>query len=303
MRTLLLLFLLVSLANIGFAQDGRINYIQGNQEYHQFEVGEKRYLLADKVNIRAEASSKSAVVTNLPIGTAVKIIEISDKKLRLNGFKTNWYKVSFSANNVNDKVTKGYVWGGLIAEGTIAAATDPKLLFLYGIASVKKENKEEKISGKGFIQLRACKENKELSKIRITSASEYLELDHWLVNYGNKGLETIQDIIEFGESAPYCGGVNAYNIVFWDGKKLLKATTLYPGGEGRYYTRDALIFPSEKGGVKGKIIGDQEVGWFDDEKDTNVVESHKQVEYTWTGETLKQTKVLIDKEYDVAEKN
>jgi uncharacterized protein YgiM (DUF1202 family) len=295
MRTLLLL-LLVSLANIGFAQDEYVNYIQGNQKYHQFEVGEERYLLADNVNVRAEASSKSPVVTNLPIGTVVKIIEVSDEKLRLNGFKTNWYKISFAANN---KVTKGYVWGGLIAEGAIICSSDSKVLFLYGIASVKKETKEEYTTEKGVIQLRACKNKEELSKIELKTAGNYLNIFHWLGNYGNKGLTNVEDIIEFAESEQMCGGINAYNIIFWDGKKLKHAITRYPAGDAPYYASDDLIFPSEKGGVKGKIIGDKEEGWYDEEKQAEVVRSHKQVEYIWTGDLLKQTKVLIDKEYDV----
>lgn len=300
MRTLLLL-LLVSLANIGFAQEEEyVNYAQGNEKYHQFEDGEERYLLADNVNIRAEASSKAKIVTNLPIGTGIKIIEKSDNRLRLNGFKTNWYKVSFDSNE--GKKT-GYVWGGLIAEGSIISASDSKVSFLYGIASVKKEMRGEYVMEKGVIQLRACRNKEELSRIELKAAGNQLDLFHWLADYGNKGLTNVKDIIEYGESAEMCGGINAYNLIFWDGKKLVYATTLNPFGDAPYYTRDALIFPFDKGGVKGKIIGDQEVGWFDDEKDTNVVESHKQVEYIWTGETLKQTKVLIDEKYDVTEKN
>lgn len=295
MKTLLLL-LLVFLANIGFAQEEEyVNYIQGNEKYHQFEAGEEHYLLADNVNIRAEASSKATIVANLPIGTRIKIIRKSDNKLRLNGFKTNWYKVSFDSNEGKDT---GYVWGGLIAEGAIQSV-DSKVLFLYGIASVKKETKGEYTSEKGVIQLRACKNKEELSRIELKTAGSYLNIFHWLANYGNKGLTSIKDIIEFVESEEMCGGINAYNLIFWDGKKLVYATTLSPFGDAPYYASDNLIFPSEKGGVKGKVIGDQEVGWFDDEKEANVVESHKQVEYIWTGESLKQTKVLMDKKYDV----
>ena len=135
---ILLLLLLVSLTNVGFAQDDAVNYADGNNKYHEFQVGDKSYLLADNVNVRAEAFSKSAIVTNLPIGTAVEIIEISDEKLRLSGFKINWYKVFFKSK---DGVTEGYVWGGLISEGTITCASDPSIQFLYGVASLRK-NKE-----------------------------------------------------------------------------------------------------------------------------------------------------------------
>lgn len=294
MKTLLLL-LLVSLTNLAFAQDEYINYAQGNESYHQFKVGAASYLLADNVNVREKPSSKGAVVTNLPIGTAIEIVEIADKKLRLNGFETNWYKISFDSK---DAVKTGYVWGGLIAEGAIKSA-DSKVLFLYGVASLKKEGKEEYAADRGTIQVRACKDNQELSKIELESAADYLNIYHWLGNYGNRGLTGIKDVLEFGESAQSCGGINAYNIIFWDGKKLLPVTTLFPGGDAPYYSSDDLIFPSDEGGEKGKIIKDEKQGWYNDETETDVIERHKRAEYVWTGTALKQTKVLINKEYDV----
>ncbi|CAA6800199.1 MAG: Unknown protein [uncultured Aureispira sp.] len=291
---ILLLLLLVALTNIVFAQDEdtKVNSIRGNEKYHQFELGDERYLLADHVNVRATPSSKGTVVTNLPIGTALKIIEVSDKKLRLNGFETNWYKISFKAK---DNVTTGYVWGGLIAEGMIQSANSSRLLFLYGIASLS----EEGDSDKGLIQIRACKNKSELSRVDLKTVGDYLHISHSFANYGNRGLAEIEDIIEFVEMEEMCGGVRAYNIVFWDGKDLVYVKTKRPFGDSPFYASDDLVFPDDKGGEKGKIIGDEQIGWYDEDKEANVLASHKRIEYVWTGKTLKQTKVLIDKEYDV----
>lgn len=296
MRTLLL-FVLLSLANAGFAQDDAVNYVEGNNKYHTFEVGDKRYLLADNVNVRATASSKAAIVTNLPIGTAIEITEVSDEKLRLSGFKINWYKVSFKSK---DRATEGYVWGGLISEGTIACANDPSVQFLYGVASLRKNKEGDYPTQKLTLQLRACKNNKELSKIKIENETE-IEMFHYIKNYGNKGLDKIKDIIELGESQSVCAGYNGYNMVFWDGQKLTYVTTLTPGGDGGYYSSDDLIFPSDKGGERGKIINDQKVGYDVGEAEESILESHKRVEYVWTGEKLKQTKILVDKKYDVGD--
>lgn len=291
MRTLLLLILLSLNINL-FAQEEYVNYADGTTTYHEFEEGQESYLLADNVNVRSSTSTTSTVVANLPIGTKVKIIEKSRAKLRLNGFKTNWYKISFKSSN---NVSTGYVWGGLIAEGTIVSAKDTDILFMYGVASLK-ANAEGKFPEKLLkIQLRACKENKELSRISIDSDGS-LNIYHWLGNRGNRGLNKVEDIIEFGESEQACAGMNAYHIVFWDGKDLLPVTTLYPGGDAPYYASDDLIFPSDPKGVKGKIIRDQQEGWYDDETEKDIVERHKQVAYIWTGEVLKKTKVLIDEE-------
>jgi uncharacterized protein YgiM (DUF1202 family) len=297
MRIILLLLLLLSLENVGFAQEEEayVDYAEGNEKYHQFKVGTSSYLLADNVNVRATPSSKGSIVINLPIGTAVKIVEKSDKQLRINGFKTNWYKVSFKAEN---KAITAYVWGGLIAEGSVMSANS-KVRFLYGIASFKTGYEAEMGAEQAMIQVRACKNKQQLSKIELRNAGNYLNIYHWLGNYGNKGLENVEDILEFGESKRMCAGLNAYNMIFWTGKKLVYATALYPGVDAPYYASDNLIFPSDKGGEKGKIIKEQIEGWYDDEKEVDVIERHKRVEYIWTGEKLKQTKVLIDKEYEI----
>lgn len=296
MKTLLLL-LLLSLANTGFAQEDAVNYAEGNNKYHTFEVGDKCYLLADNVNVRAAASSKAAVVTNLPIGTAIEIVAISDEKLRLHGFKINWYKISFESK---DGATEGYVWGGLISEGTIACANDPSVQFLYGVASLRKNKEGDYPTQKLTLQLRACKNNKELSKVEMESNTQ-IGVYHYIKNYGNKGLDKIKDIIELGESEGFCGGYNGNSMFFWTGEKLIYVRTLMSSGDSGYYSSDDLILPSDKGGQKGKVINDQKVGYDVGEAEESILESHKRVEYVWTGEKLKQTKVLVDEKYDVGD--
>jgi hypothetical protein len=265
------------------------NHVDGDRGYHQFEEDDICYLIADNVNIRSEASTKASVVTNVPIGTEVTILEESSKQLRLKGFKANWYKVKFKGK---EKKMTGYVWGGLIAEGSVTCASDNDIRFMYGIESSKEEKFEYYSNYKIKIQMRACKNNKELSKI-VLEGDGNLEIYHWIENFGNKGLEGIKDIIEFGVSQQMCAGVNAYNYVFWNGEKMIYATQLRPGGDAPYFASDDLIFPTDEGGVKGKIIRDEKSGESLDDGTDNI-ESHSRVEYEWTGEKLKKTKVLID---------
>ena len=148
--------------------------------------------------------------------------------------------------------------------------------------------------------MRACKNNKELSKVKMES-NTHIGVFHYIKNYGNKGLNQVKDIIELGESQAFCGGYNGSNMFFWDGKKLIYVRTLMPGGDSGYYSSDDLIFPSDKGGEKGKIINDQKTGYDVGEAEEEILERHKRIEYVWTGEKLKQTKVLIDKTYDVGD--
>ena len=61
------------------------------------------------------------------------------------------------------------------------------------------------------------------------------------------------------------------------------------------------MYPSDKEGVKGKIIRKYEAGFYDEQKEEMVVESLKKVVYTWTGKALKKDEVLVDKKYDINE--
>ncbi len=285
MKNLLFLFLML-LAHSLIAQTRQ----EGNQSYHQFEKDAVCYLIADKVNVRSEPSTKGAVLVNIPIGTELTILEQSSEKMRIKGFKTNWYKVQFQQNG---NTQTGYIWGGLIAEGWVTSATDKKVRIMYGIASYKAEEKEYYTNYDISLQVRACKNNKELSKIEIKGDGG-LSIYHWIENFGNKGLSSIDDIIEIGVSQQMCAGINAYNVIFWDGKDLKFAEQLRPGGDAPMFASDELIFPNDKGGVKGKIIRDQQVGELTDEG-KEIIESHSRIAYEWTGNKLKQTKVLIDK--------
>ena len=80
-----------------FAQDEYDNI------YHQYSADDICYLLADRVNLRDQASTKGKVIANLPIGTEITIIKKTALTLRLKGFESNWYKIK-----ANEK--QGYIW-------------------------------------------------------------------------------------------------------------------------------------------------------------------------------------------------
>ncbi len=73
MQKLFLLFVtIIFLSYNGFAQDDPYEgYLKNG--YHTYEVGSTRYLLADRVNVRASASTKGEVIANIPIGSEIKM--------------------------------------------------------------------------------------------------------------------------------------------------------------------------------------------------------------------------------------
>lgn len=268
--------------------------LDGYEGYHQFAEGAECRLLADNVNIRESASKTATVLVNIPIGTEVTIVENTNEEMTMNGFTCTWYKVTFKHEGTKKE---GYVWGGLIADGWGVSEKDPDVLFLYGVASCKKEKEPSYREYVLKLQMRACKNNKEVSKIEFEAAGD-LKIWHAISTTTGRGIAGINTIIQFEESQQMCAGINGYTIIFWDTQKLIYATMLRPGGDAPMFATDDLIFPEDEGGVKGKIIRDEQVGEYQDTENgegKEVIESHLRVEYTWTGTTLKKGKVLINK--------
>lgn len=234
-----------------------LHTVSSNSLSPEFEVGTQTYLLADQVNIRKTPSSKATISVNLPIGTAIKILKATTQELHLNGVTASWYEVSF----VETKgITQGYVWGGLIAKGKIPSTVDNNLFFLYGIAR-KKVHKEDE-DGRVTItaQIRACKANKELSRIEFPVL---LATHHQLSNYGNRGLKTIVDVLEYEVSQEFYGGQNLTTVIFWDGQEL------------------------------HKVVEEVE-GWYDQDKVIDVIKEHKKIACVWIKDELEELKVLLD---------
>ncbi|MDB4678269.1 SH3 domain-containing protein [bacterium] len=62
-------------------------------------------LAVNGLNMRSQPESKSRVVTKVPYGKQVEIIEKTDNELELGWVKDHWYKVRFRGR-------EGYIFGG-----------------------------------------------------------------------------------------------------------------------------------------------------------------------------------------------
>lgn len=285
MNKLLLLVLLLAVQSL-YAQ-----VFISNHSYHQFQIGSDCKLIADNVNVREEASTKASIIANIPIGTDVKILKQSSKTLKLKGFSCNWYKVSFSNKG---KKTEGYIWGGLIADAFIESS-EKDVYYMVGITTFAEVKKNEYYSEYDMkVQVRASKNNKELDRIEF-KVEGGLSISRTMERFGDKSVAGIKDIFEFGVSQNMCAGLNEYYVIFWDGKKLFHVADLTPGGDAPYYFLDEFIYPEdeENRGKKGRIIRNFKEGYYDDTGDKDVVESHHQVEYEWTGKELKKIKEVV----------
>lgn len=250
--------------------------------YHEFEEGATSRLLADNVNVRETASKTGTVLVNIPIGTDVTILKKAKEKMTADGFTSNWYKIQFKHNN---KDQSGYVWGGLIADDWQPAEDDFGLFYLYGVSSY--DNSKASSGENGLkLQVRACKNRKEVSRI-VFDAAGGLDVWHSMSVTGGRGISTIKNLISFEENEHMSGGVAAKSVIVWDGQKLIYATKLTQLSDGPIYASDDLIFPEDEEGKNGVIIREKIVEEIDEDGESTI-NSHVKTEYIWTGTGLKK---------------
>lgn len=263
----------------GMAQEGSkpLRILKGNHLHHDFEEGTVTQLIADRVNIRQGPSTKAVVAVNLPIGTPITIVEQTTEQLLLNGFKAPWYKVSFPAIH---GVSDGYVWGGLIALGQLPCATDPEVVFLYGVKEVIQEAGRSKL----IIQVRACKDYKELSATQVTSIGTWEDAPHQWISYDNRGMLGVSAVLEYVESSEQDAFVNETTTFFWYEQQLQKVITLRNVSDSRAFDLEKMTYPNEPGGLSGaRLVREDKEGRFD-EMGKEIIEKHTQIIYVWTGE-------------------
>lgn len=226
----------------GIAQDAPDIYF-----YNKFKDGQTAYLLADRVNVRTDASTSSKVIAQLPIGEAVKIIDAHvGNEITIKGYSAGWSKIEFLHK---EKLQRGYIWSGLLAIMRIKEKKD-KTQFLFGVERLVNNEFMNKIE----VQLRAAVGDKELDKIVFDAIGDESYYMGYTIMDG-KGLKNIQNIIRISFNYDACDYPNGYAYVFWTGKKfIMMGETVDASSAGLFGSDTEVIFPADKGGKKEQII-------------------------------------------------
>lgn len=114
-----------------------------------------RYLLADNVVLRDCPAAQCEQLTTLNIGTYVRLLAKSESPQTINDVCSRWYKVKMGPQI-------GWIWGGLIAQKTMASNVDTETKFLFGEAG-------EDFNSQKQYQIRAVKNGVELDRIVFKS--------------------------------------------------------------------------------------------------------------------------------------
>jgi hypothetical protein len=254
-----------------------------NEIPYTFGTGETFYLLADSVNVRKTPELKGKLVTQLPIGTPVKILSQSREITELNNVRMYWYEVQFGGSK------KGYVWGGKIAKTSFRSSSDHDLVFHFGIDRAQRPgwHGEDELA---VYQIRSERNGKQQERIELDGFG-YTMKSHTLTNYGNKGLQPIDDIFYFEGQAEACGDEAGAIVLFLVEGKMKQVKRLAYYADVPVFSYDYLYFPSDMEGKKDRIVFRHESGeWVesDDPSDPGYTRYDEQetTVYKWDGEKL-----------------
>lgn len=252
-----------------------------NSLYRSFEEGKSFYVLKES-SIHVAPFITATVLGNVFTGTVVRVEERMDEVFKIQGFRTNWYRVTFDNKG---QLEEGYLWGGNIAVGAFYAQDNAKTLFLYGvdhIGLVDRGSYTEEGIQLGLYVL----ENMEVQDHLVFEAMGTLYTKTQGKAFGNKGLNAIKEIIEVAFSDGYCGGVAATTTIFWDGQELHYVNLLSNGFSTKTFANRFYIYPQEHLEKEQIIILRKETGTFDENK-YPVYNNRVDQRYIWIEDRLR----------------
>jgi hypothetical protein len=233
-----------------------------SSSYRTFEVGQSFYLLTDKAKIFPSPFISPNPIVELSTGHSVTIIERMDEVIKMNGYRTNWYRVSFLSNG---KEQIGFVWGGDIASYVFPSLNFPDTLFLYGIEKIEMVDRGNYSEESIMLKIIALRKGFVLNQLQFEAIGT-LYTDTQGSALGNKGLNSIQDVIEIAFNDGYCGGVSAAVTIFWDGTKLHFIDLLTNSFSSETFSSKFFVYPADKHGKNQFITLREEAGVYGQDK-------------------------------------
>ncbi len=276
------LILCCSFVNIN-AQDTNENSVYSS--IFKWEVGEAFTLVSD-ANVREKPSTQSTAVTQLPIGSAIKIEKVASDSFTVNGFKAPWCQISYDGGK-----KKGYLWGGFIATLVLKSQygfeDTEGLTFLGGVGSWNEQKHQM------TMQLRACLKNKELAKVEFLTPGD-LSFNCKLKEENAGTLKNVFTALTFSTGFEACGYPWGDNLIFYTkDKKLTRIlATESISDAGAFYQTEQFILPGDRGGINNYIIVTSDSAEMEDNgKDYEMKNQKYSLKlFKWTGIKLEKVK-------------
>jgi hypothetical protein len=261
-----------------------------NGELGGFTMGSQFYTFVSDANLREKPGLQAKVITQLPIATPVTILEVSTDTLTQRGVRFPWLKVGCKSKGAN---VTGYIWGGFLAMAAIQTPTDEYtpnsgVLYLTGITAYN-EAKHEIAA-----QVRAAKDNKELSKVEFTTTGDPSYCPEFRVMF--EPFNKVKSVLSVNYYFPACGYASGNNLIFWQDNnqmtKVLETSSVSDGGV--FYDSQDWILPSMQGGIGDHILVVSDQSSFEEKGDALVRTQQKYsvVLYKWNGLKLVKVKSM-----------
>ena len=258
---------------------------QNNDEVYfgsyTFDKKVAQKVMVSDAKVREHPNYKSNKIDSLQIGDAVNITNITTHMHSAGLREAPWYEISYKKNN---QLKKGYIWGGNLALGH---QKKNGVEFLFGaVGTVSRDGGAYK---QVKMEVLALENNKVIDR-------HYFLVDNLhftsMEILNNKGLSGIKSVIRVENAGEACGIPTNTQYLLWNGKNFFPLDLLTNVGDaGIFYHSEEYIFPSDKGGVKSKIIMKMEEAEFDEddnEKETPINQKTDEKTFIWDGKTLSQ---------------
>lgn len=179
-----------------FAQDTIIEttyFDFGNWDKNYYaQFSDTAYVFADQTNVRKDPAIKSEIVSTLPIGTAITILERSTSYITINGVRSSWIKVKRDT-------LEGFVWGGLLCQNYLPMPQNQRLF--WGVTNYRLT--DTSMSCK--ITLRLVGEDAQYTEVSFNPKYASQPNIGRLVRLDNPKLEGVESIVVFETMAEACG--------------------------------------------------------------------------------------------------
>ncbi len=182
----------------------------------------------DKVNLRSAPSTNAKIIGQLPKYTVIQEIEQQQKRETINDEENYWYKIKWQGKD-------GYIWGSFISS---------PLMHIYDNDD---RNTTYLLCQNGLFVLRK-------RKIVAHCKFKWAVNDETLHSFGDLGFGSGYDFVAIESIAHSCGEWGGDTYYLWDGKNIKRFCSSGGVGDGGLSDGEEYTFPSESGGIPGKLI-------------------------------------------------
>ncbi|MCC6726408.1 MAG: SH3 domain-containing protein [Saprospiraceae bacterium] len=256
-----------------------------------FVIDSQYYTMVTDANFRNGPGTNSKVMAKLPIGSAVKILEVANENYTSKGVTLPWVKVRIE-KKAEGSPMEGYIWGGFLALAHIQTPNEeyvpnPGVLYLTGVSAY--DSTKHEIT----VQVRAAKDGKEVAKTEFTTSGDLSYYPSFAVDYSP--FMGVKALLMVNYYYPACGYPSGDNLLFWKQddtmQRVLELSSVSDGGV--FYSSEDYILPTDKGGIGDHILvvkDMSEFGEMGEAGQARIKQEYSVILYKWTGKQLKKVK-------------